>query len=100
VTEEAAVIGNAQVVTMMRPEGNTVPVVLHVEFGVSAFVMAVMEVSLSGVVASEVVVVVRFNLDYVIVEMLDRPHSGLVVGLFEEEATFASMPGEALAVDA
>lgn len=97
----AALIVHAQVVAMVRTEGNEVPLqMLHMELGVLAVVVAVVKVRGSVGVAAEVMIVVRTNLYNIIMEVLDLPLGVRMTLALQEELIVLAPPCKSLAVDA
>ena len=97
----AALIVHAQVVAMVRTEGNEVPLqMLHMELGVLAVVVAVVKVRGSVGVAAEVMIVVRTNLYNIIMEVLDLPLGVRMTLALQEELIVLAASCKSLAVDA
>jgi len=97
---KAAVIVDAQIGTVSGFEADKVaPDVLHVEFGVSSIMVAGVKVRASGVIETEVVVIVGSNFDDVVVQVLDSPPGLSAAIAFEPERAAAAVSCEGLAVD-
>ena len=100
VSEPTAVGLDGEVVAVVGSEGDHVASeVLHVELGIAAVVVGVMEVRPAALVASDVVVVVGSDFDDVVVHALDLPHRRFISMGLEVELVVFAVARQSFAVD-
>ena len=97
----ASMVVDAQVVPMSGSEGNKVPLkVFHMEFGIPTVVVAVVQVCPTVIIAAQVVVIMRADLDNVVMQMFDDPLGLRVAVFFKVKLSVLAVSCQGFAVDA
>ena len=97
----ASMVVDAQVVPMSGSEGNKVPLkVFHMEFGIPTVVVAVVQVCPTVIIAAQVVVIMRADLDNVVIQMFDYPSRFRMADCFEPQVSARAVSCKRFTVDA
>jgi len=77
-------VAYTKVGSVLRPKSNICSAnMFHVELSITSIVVAVVKIGLAVVVATQIMVIVRFKFDHVVMQVLDGPDGSFVSIAFE-----------------